>query len=115
MFHMRATCSVDLILLNFITLITYGEEYALLNSLLCNFFFRPARDATERYANRSCTVLIYIDHKCMQNNLATIIQQYLAHTRVYLTVSGLAAWSENCKWYSSLPLCAVVSLFCESV
>jgi hypothetical protein len=30
-------------------------------------------------------------------------------------VSGLAAWSENCKWYSSLPLGTVVSLFCESV
>jgi hypothetical protein len=37
------------------------------------------------------------------------------HTRVYPKVSGLAAWSENCKWYSSLPLRAVVSLFCESV
>jgi hypothetical protein len=30
-------------------------------------------------------------------------------------VSGLAACSENCKWYSSLPLGAVLSLFCESV
>jgi hypothetical protein len=30
-------------------------------------------------------------------------------------VSGLAAWSENCKWYSSVPLGAVVSLFYESV
>jgi len=29
--------------------------------------------------------------------------------------SGLAAWSENCKWYSSLPLGAVVSPFCDSV
>jgi hypothetical protein len=29
-------------------------------------------------------------------------------------VFGLATWSENCKWYSSLPLGAVVSLFCES-
>jgi hypothetical protein len=28
---------------------------------------------------------------------------------------GLAAWSENCKLYISLPLGAVVSLFCESV
>jgi len=37
------------------------------------------------------------------------------HTRVYLKVSGLTAWSENCKWYSSLPLSAVVLLFCESV
>jgi hypothetical protein len=36
-------------------------------------------------------------------------------TRVYPKVSGLSAWSENCKWYSSLPLGAVVSLFCESV
>jgi hypothetical protein len=35
--------------------------------------------------------------------------------RVYPKVSWLAAWSENCKWYSSLPLGAVVSLFCESV
>jgi hypothetical protein len=36
-------------------------------------------------------------------------------TRVYRKVSGLAAWSENCKSYSSLPLGAVVSLFCETV
>jgi hypothetical protein len=35
--------------------------------------------------------------------------------RVYPKVSGLAAWSEDCKWYSSLHLGAVVSLFCESV
>jgi len=34
---------------------------------------------------------------------------------VYPKFSGLAAWSENCKWYSSLPLGAVVWLFCESV
>jgi hypothetical protein len=36
-------------------------------------------------------------------------------TRLYPEVSGLASWSENCKWYSSLPLGAVVSLFYESV
>jgi hypothetical protein len=30
---------------------------------------------------------------------------------VYPEVTALAAWSENCKWYSSLPLGAVVSLF----
>jgi hypothetical protein len=39
----------------------------------------------------------------------------LTYTRVYPKVSGLAAWSENCKWYSSLPQGADVSLFCESV
>jgi hypothetical protein len=37
------------------------------------------------------------------------------NTRVCPKVSGLAAWSENCKWYSSLPLDAVVSLFYKSV
>jgi len=36
-------------------------------------------------------------------------------TRLYPKVSGLAAWSENCKWYSSLPPDAGVSLFCETV
>jgi len=39
----------------------------------------------------------------------------LEHTRVYPKVSGLASCSKDCKWYSSLPLAAVVSLFCESV
>jgi hypothetical protein len=29
--------------------------------------------------------------------------------------SSLVTWSKNCKWYSSLPLGAVVLLFCESV
>jgi hypothetical protein len=32
-------------------------------------------------------------------------------TGVYPKVSVLTAWSENCKWYSPLPLGAVVSLF----
>jgi hypothetical protein len=33
---------------------------------------------------------------------------FRSSTRVYPKVSGLVAWSENCKWYSSLPLGAVV-------
>jgi hypothetical protein len=37
------------------------------------------------------------------------------HARVYPKLSGLAAWSENYKWFSSLPLGAIVSLFDESV
>jgi hypothetical protein len=37
------------------------------------------------------------------------------HARLYPKVSWLAGWSENYKWYSSLPLGAVLSLFCESV
>jgi hypothetical protein len=37
------------------------------------------------------------------------------YTSVYPKVYGLAAWKENCNWYSSLPLGAGISLFCESV
>jgi hypothetical protein len=36
------------------------------------------------------------------------------HTRAYPKVSGLSAWTEDCKWYSSLPLGAVVSLYCDN-
>jgi len=28
-------------------------------------------------------------------------RRVLIHTTVYPKVSGLATWSENCKWYSS--------------
>jgi hypothetical protein len=31
-------------------------------------------------------------------------RDWVFNTKVYQKVSGLAAWSENCKWYSSLPL-----------
>jgi hypothetical protein len=37
------------------------------------------------------------------------LQRIKAIKRVYPEVPVLAAWSENCKWYSSLPLRAVVS------
>jgi hypothetical protein len=36
-------------------------------------------------------------------------------TSVYPKVSGLATWSETYKRYTSLPIGAVLSLFCESV
>jgi hypothetical protein len=52
-----------------------------------------------------------------QNLNHTVTQEMCvyAYTRVYPKVSGLAARSENCKWYGSLPLSAVASLFYESV
>jgi hypothetical protein len=36
------------------------------------------------------------------------------YTRVYPKVPGLAAWSDNYKWYSSPSLGATVSVFYES-
>jgi len=42
-----------------------------------------------------------------------LIETEWTGTRMYPKVSGLATWSKNCKWYSSLPLGAVVSLLSE--
>jgi hypothetical protein len=50
-----------------------------------------------------------------EDDLDDHLNGLLDDTGVYPKVSELAAWSEYCKWYSSLPLGAVVSLFCESV
>jgi len=47
--------------------------------------------------------------------LKNVLFPFAISTRVYPKVSGLATWSENCKWYISLPLDAVVSLLYESV
>jgi hypothetical protein len=58
--------------------------------------------------------LIFHDHLPVFLNVA-VNTPPAELTRVYPKVSGLDAWSENRKWYNSLPLGAVVSLFCESV
>jgi hypothetical protein len=50
--------------------------------------------------------------KLFKQNLAF---SRIVNARVYPEVSELAAWSGNSKWYNSLPLDAVVSLFFESV
>jgi hypothetical protein len=53
---------------------------------------------------------------CLCNNRSLLMSACaLVYMRVYPKVSGLATWRKNCKWYSSLPLGAVVSLFCKSV
>jgi hypothetical protein len=58
--------------------------------------------------------LIIYEH--VKENLRKFFElNAIKNTRVYPKVSGLAAWSENFKWYSSLSLGAVVSLFHESV
>jgi len=41
-------------------------------------------------------------------------QLWKCYMRLYPKVSGLAAWSENCKCYRSLPQGAVMSQFYES-
>jgi hypothetical protein len=53
--------------------------------------------------------------KCWGLNYTSYLSHTSQNTRVYPKVSALAAWSENSKWYSCLPLGVVVSLFCESV
>jgi hypothetical protein len=64
-------------------------------------------------------MLIRVFENCVLRRIGSKEQEdeksCIMSTRAYPKVSGLAAWSENCKWYSSLILGAVVSLFCESV
>jgi len=58
------------------------------------------------------TELTTYTKKCLRTEFKTAQTQF---TRLYPKFSETVAWSENCKWYSSLPLGAVVSLFCGSV
>jgi hypothetical protein len=68
---------------------------------------------SSRYGRRTYDLLcIFLCYTDVETAGYCTIELY---TRVYPNVSGLAGWSENCKWYISLPLGAVVSLFCESV
>jgi hypothetical protein len=62
-----------------------------------------------RCANRLVSVRLL--H--FRNSSIDFYEIWLRDTREYPKVSGLVACSENCKWYSSLPLGAVVSLVCE--
>jgi hypothetical protein len=66
-------------------------------------------------AHKLCSSLLLV----LQISLLKIQNKVSLYARfnmsVYPKVSGLAAWSKNCKWYGSLPLGAVVSLFCESI
>jgi hypothetical protein len=51
---------------------------------------------------------------CLLDSQIMLMEKRGYNTRVYPEVSGLDAWSKNCKQYSSLPLGTVVSFF-ESV
>jgi hypothetical protein len=71
-----------------------------------------------RFCVSVCPLLITFvkeNHKFIKFCISPTSPSFQVPTRVYPKVSGLATWSENCKSYSSLPLGAVVSLFCESV
>jgi hypothetical protein len=82
---MRATCLAPLILLEFLILLRTVEAV-------------PSGRAVSS-ARISCAARYT---RIMGSNPARGIYR-------------VAVRSENCKWYSSLPLGAVVSLFCESV
>jgi hypothetical protein len=65
-----------------------------------------------------CVALCRIPTRTENNNSSSADPLCLhdcPFTRVYPKVSGLSAWSENCKLYSPLPLGALVSPFYESV
>jgi len=55
---------------------------------------------------------LHPNHRNMDTQYLYLLMR---HTMAYPKVSGLAARSENCRWYRSLPLGTVLSLFCGSV
>jgi hypothetical protein len=61
-----------------------------------------------------CVHVIDVSHLCSFVLAFKAVLQ-LDYMWVYPKVSGLTAWSENCEWYSTLALGAVVPLFYESV
>jgi hypothetical protein len=74
------------------------------------------RNTKQRHKSDTCPLLLVSEYKSRCFHFGTkLCFIWNFYTRMYPKVSGLAAWSENCKWYSSLPLGAVVSLFCASV
>jgi hypothetical protein len=80
-----------------------------------------SNDRTPQHSNPenhelNITLSYFVKHPCYSDSacVCVCVCRYVLRTRVYPKVSGLAAWSENCNWYSSLSLGAVVSLFCES-
>jgi protocadherin-16/23 len=77
----------------------------------------PDGAATLRFQNTSYVVHLSENAPIGMEVVQVRSHNFLPHmyTWVYPKVSGLTAWrSENCKWFSSLPLGAVVSLFCDS-
>jgi hypothetical protein len=99
------------------------------------FYTEFSKEQTEKInSNNNNTYEFYLVEPCMNpsQDLAMLNENFhavifsarkfqnrkqipLPYRRVYQKVSGLATWSKNCEWYSSLLLGAVISLFCESV
>jgi hypothetical protein len=79
------------------------------------FFFNPSPPppVLRNWRSKRKNGLPKTSHMAAISNASFVLQGY--HMRVYPKVSGLAAWSQNCKQYSSLPLGAVASLFWESI
>jgi hypothetical protein len=86
-----------------------------------NFTFTFAAKALH-HTSRCHLILLFMITTCVTdlfkpfgNSVCELQTERGEVKRVYSNVFGLADWNENCKWYSSLPLGAVLSLFCESV
>jgi hypothetical protein len=67
----------------------------------------PTCDSTLAHTSNCCVFFLSV----LYNNLCGV------HMRVYPKASGLAAWSKNCKWYSSLPAirCSCITILWVSL
>jgi len=69
------------------------------------------------YRLRSCVhvTLVTLSYYVTVTSCCSFYGISIKDRGVYPNFRNGRLWSENCRWYSSLPLRAVVSLFCESV
>jgi hypothetical protein len=93
-------------------------QFPFKEAVISNLFDASRESVIEAKACKSR--LTIMKFKFMYMLMVVIVSSYISmylicYMRVYPKVSRLAAWSENCKWYSSLPLGALVLLFYESV
>jgi hypothetical protein len=66
-------------------------------SRVCEIWdFHGDEDSSRRFSGLWHSVVLWWD--------TNVVHHIRSFMRVYPKVSGLAAWSENCKWYSSLLL-----------
>jgi len=95
-----------------LSLCLYSLTQPLFTAYSSNWIFVLRVAQCEQFFTFTSHVILHIIE---MSRFMTVSTPGKERTRVYPKVSGLAARSQNWKWYSSLPLGAGVSLFRESV
>jgi len=86
-----------------------------MNTYHKNVYVRGKHPLQGYYVTICCIILVYFPYCIRKRRRIVSSLSVSLCTKVYPKVSGLGAWSEKCKWYHSLTLGAVVSIFYGAV